>query len=661
MRILKWTALGAWLLLAVFALIVVAASTVAGRVGDVQTNDLRNWLPATADSTRAIDIAQTRFTSGEPENLLIVYARDSGITGQDRAAVAADSAALGGGQAPPSRDGKALLLLVPLTPDQLDEGTLPGVLDRVTKVVNDGLPDGLQTRLTGGPAAAADFDAAFDSLDVTVLAVTAGVVALLLLLTYRSPVLLLLPLIAVAAASRLANALVYLCAKHFGLVVDGASAGILTVLVFGAGTDYALLIISRYREELGRHENRYEAMRLALRQSLPPIAASAATVILALLTLTFAEMNSTRGLGPVAAIGIASAFVAMTTFLPAMLVLAGRWAFWPFAMRPSRVSWGFAARHPRPVWMATAVGLAALALVATGLTTAQSREDTFVTKPDSVAGFELLAAHYPAGASAPAMVYTPTGDVPAVSRALQQVPGVASVGQAEAGGAGWSRLPVTLADDPSGADARRTVARMRQAAPAAVIGGETAEKLDQDAAMDADLRLILPLILLVVLAVLIVLLRSLLAPLLLLASVVLSFGAALGASLLIFRALGFPNVEKTVLLNGFLFLVALGVDYTIFLMSRAREEVAAVGHREGVTRALAVTAGVITSAGVVLAATFSVLGLMPIVFMMQLGILVAVGVLLDTFVVRTLLVPGLALHIGPRVWWPHRVGTGMPD
>lgn len=667
MRLLKWPSLAAWILIAV------VASMFAGKVGDVETNDIRTWLPATSESTRALDLAEAQFAADEPANLLVVYARPGGLTDADRAAAQADAAALAGLAAGPvappipSDDGAALLLVVPLSPAQVAEETIPGVLADVREVVQEQLPEGLAARLTGGPAAAADFDAAFDSLDETLLMVTVAVVAVLLLLTYRSPVLLVLPLLAVGVASQLANGLIYLCARYLGLVVDGASAGILTVLVFGAGTDYALLLISRYREELRRHADRHEAMRLAMRQSLPAIAASAATVILSLLTLLVADMNSTRGLGPVAALGIASALLTMTTLLPALLVLVGRWAFWPLIPRYDPASapteaaglWqriaAFVARRARTVWVVTALLLAALTLGATGLSTSPAGAGAFVTKPESVVGFEQLAEHYPAGSGDPVEIYTPAATAAAVTAAVTGLRGVDHVQQTEESGA-WARIPVILADDPSGPQARDTVERIRDAAhaitPEALVGGATAQELDQDTTMDRDLRLIIPLILAVVLGVLILLLRALIAPIVLLASVVLSFGAALGASTLIYRAVGFPQVDKTVLLNGFLFLVALGVDYTIFLMTRAREEVAVLGHARGVPRALAVTGGVITSAGLVLAATFSVLTLMPIVFMMQVGVLVGVGVLLDTFVVRTLLVPGVILHVGRRSWWP---------
>jgi RND superfamily putative drug exporter len=324
------------------------------------------------------------------------------------------------------------------------------------------------------------------------------------------------------------------------------------------------------------------------------------------------------------------------------------------------------AAHARPVWIGTAAVLAGLALATTSLSTGLPQTASFVDPPDSVRAAALLAEHYPAGSAAPTDLFTPVGSAAAVRTAAVAVPGVASLDTGERSTSGqWVRIAVILADDPAGEAAQQTVARLRDAVHAvdagALVGGETAEQLDQDTTMDRDLALVIPLILLIVAGVLMVLLRAVVAALLLLVSVVLSFGAALGASALIFQALGHPTIDKSLLLNGFLFLVALGVDYTIFLMTRAREETALHGHRFGVPRALAVTGGVITSAGLVLAATFSVLTLMPLVFMMQLGVLVAVGVLLDTFVVRTLLVPALVLDTGRRSWWPSRLAAAAPS
>jgi RND superfamily putative drug exporter len=657
-----------WLVVAGWLVVVALATVVAGRIGDVETNDQRNWLPADAESTRALDLADRRFTADDPEYLLLLYVRGTGITDADREKARADAAALGdlGQVPPPVEEGTAILVRVPLTAGQAAEENVGPIVDRARDQVTGG-PAGLRTWVTGGPAVGADFEAAFDSLDTVLLLVTAAVVALVLLVTYRSPLLLLVPLACVGAAIALSQALVAASAEYGGLVVDGASASILTVLLFGAGTDYALLLISRYREELRHEPDRHVAMRHALARSVPAIAASGATVILALLALLLADMNSTRGLGPVAAIGIGSALLAMVTLLPAVLVICGRWVFWPAVPRvraeaaAARSGWvGVAngvARRPRTLWVGTAVVLAALTAGVATMSTGLPLSASFVTTPDSVRGMEELGRHFPAGSGSPTEVYTRPDRLPAVTAAVDRVAGVAEVGEPESSDNGaLVRVPVVLDADADSASARATVGDVRAAVhaadPAALVGGAAAEALDADTTMNRDLRVVLPVILVVVLLVLVVLLRAVVVPLLLLASVVLSFGAALGASALIFHLIGFPQVDNSLLLNSFLFLVALGVDYTIFLMTRAREETARIGHARGVPHALAVTGGVITSAGLVLAATFSVLAVLPLVFMMQLGIVVAVGVLLDTFVVRTLLVPALVLDVGPRSWWP---------
>nr|AEM44256.1 MMPL domain-containing protein [uncultured bacterium] len=664
----KWGTVALWLLLAL---------SLAGQGGEDSGSDT-DALPAGAESTKAVELADRDFPP-EPEQLLLVYARDSGITPADRAAATADAAALrpfAAGEIPPpipSGDGDALLVLVRLAPEHADSARIGDTLTTAREALAAGRPDGLDARVTGGAAASTDFSEAFNSVDTTLLVATVVVVAVLLLLTYRSPILLLIPLLSVALASQLASAVVTLLSKYGGLVADDISGGILTVLIFGVGTDYALLLISRYREELARHEDRHEAMRIALTRAVPAIAASAVTVILALLALTLAELNSTRGLGPIGAIGIACAFLVMTTLQPALLVLCGRWIFWPRAPRfqphgtvAKPGLWARAAgavsRHSRPIWLAAALLLAAASLGVTQLSTGLERSEAFVTKPDSVLGQELLAAHFPAGATGPSEVFAPAASAERVAAAARAVPGVAQVGTEDAmtsRSGDWVRYPVVLGDGPQTQAAEGTVDRLRAAVHdvdgAVLVGGTTAERLDVDAAMNRDLRLILPFTLLIVLAVLMVLLRAVVAPLLLLASVVLSFAAALGAAALVFHAIGHPTIDRVVLLYGFLFVVALGVDYTIFLMARAREETAALGHAKAVERALATTGTVIISAGLVLAGTFSVLSVMPIVFMVQIGVLVAIGVLLDAFVAASLLVPSLVTATGRRTWWPGRL------
>ncbi len=684
-----------WLVVAVWVVLVGGAAQFATKIGDVQNNDSSTWLPTGSESTRAVELAK-QFPGNDTVAAVVVYARDGGVTAADRAKATADRAALAKyasgqvGPVVPARDGAALLVSVPL---RAPAGASSGLLDSVTHIrdaVQANAPPGLAVKVTGMAGTIADFQDAFSGLDTTLLFVTIGVVALVLLITYRSPVLWLLPLLCAGVAGQLANAVVYLLARYAGLTVNGQSAGILTVLVFGAGTDYALLLVARYREELRRHTDRHAAMADALRRSLPALLASATTVALGMLCLLVAQMNNLRGLGPVAATGIVVAFVSMTTLLPALLVVFGRWLFWPFVPRfdASRTAAsggtptsGYAADHglwariagavgrrPRLVWTVAAVGLAALALGTTTLQGSAGQRGMFTHTPESVRGQELLTAHYPAGTSAPAEVYAKVGTEDAVAAAAAGIPGVARIESTQTAG-DRVRIRAVLAEDPGSRAAEQAVRDVRAAVHPvagadAVVGGPTASSLDSRDAVAHDERLIIPLVLLVVFCVLVLLLRAVVAPLLLLASVAVSFVAALGAAALLYHALGHPGIDLSLPLMGFLFLVALGVDYTIFLMTRAREEVAADpapdGHRRGVLRALAVTGGVITSAGVVLAATFSVLAVLPVVMMLQMGVLVTVGVLLDTLVVRTLLVPALALDVGRRAWWPGRLARPAP-
>jgi RND superfamily putative drug exporter len=670
----KWLILVAWLVL------IAGVGSFASKLSSVENNDARTWLAANAESTRAFDVANRAFGTGNQTPAVVVYVRNGGLIPADRIKVARDRLALARyasgavGPVVSSRDGQALLLSVPLTLDTNHPSRMTDQVKQIRGLVERGAPPGLQVQVTGPAGAYADVAGIFTGIDTTLLFATILVVALILLLTYRSPVLWLVPLLAVGLASQVASGLVYLLATHAGLLVNGESAFILTILAFGVGTDYALLLIARYREELRRHADRHHAMAEALRRSIPAILASATTVGLALLCLLAAELNNTRGLGPVAAVGVLAAFLTMSTLLPALLVILGRWLFWPFVPRyddahahadPAQDHglWGRIASavgtRPRPIWLATATVLGALALCATTLSTGLSLQDEFTHRVESVSGQALLAAHFPAGASAPADVYAHIPAAQQVLAAVRSTQGVARVQQPVRSG-GWVQLAADLTDPPSSAAARQTVERLRTVLHAlpgagALVGGPTATDLDTDSAAAHDETLVIPLVLAVVFLVLVVLLRALVAPLLLLAAAVLSYLGALGLSALLFQALGHPRIEQGLPLTGFLFLVALGVDYTIFLMTRAREEVARLGHARGVLRALAVTGGVITSAGIVLAATFSVGDVLPEVGFLQLSILVAVGVLLDTFVVRTLLVPALALEAKARFWWPARL------
>lgn len=664
----KFAVLALWLVLAA------AAGPLALKLTEVLDNDQLMSLPATAEAQVAADRAAAAFPQRNALVAVAVYVREAGLTAADRAKVDADRAAFaqyaeGGSVEPavPSADGKALLLSFLVAGDDTVQTDAVGpIKDRLAADV----PEGLRTALTGSAGAVDDIFDAFGGMDMMLLLVTGAAVALLLIVTYRSPILWLLPLIVVGIASQVASAVVYLLAKHAGLTVDFQSQNILTILVFGVGIDYALLLLARYREALRRYPDRHLAMAEALRRSLPAIAASAATVAVALLCLLAADMPSTRGLGPVGAVGIVAALAAMTTLLPAVIVLFGRWVFWPFVPRagqaPSRAGfWGTVAkgagRRPRLAWIGTVVVLGALTLGMGNLSVGLPGDESFTKEVGSITGLRLVEAHYPGGTTAPAEILataTTAGEIAAAARA---VPGVAEVAAAQPSADGqWVLIQATLTDQPESREAMSTVERLRSAVHAvpgskAVVGGDTAFALDTERVSERDTWVVLPLILAVVFVILVLLLRAAVAPLVILASVVLSFFAALGAAGLILDALGHPRLWAAVPLQSFLFLVALGVDYSIFLMTRAREEVAVRGHRHGMLHAMAVTGGVITSAGIVLAATFAALNVLPLVPSVQIGVIVCVGVLIDTLLVRTLLVPAFALDIGSRTWWPGRL------
>jgi putative drug exporter of the RND superfamily len=674
-RVTKWLVLVLWLALAGIL------SPLAAKLSGAGNNDAGAWLPRTAESTQALHRAKAAFPGSDRLVAVVVYARDTGLTDADRNTATGDRDAFaqyaqGGRVSPliPSADGKAVMVSFPLAGDGDD--AQQANIDKIKDAIAADRSAGLQTALTGPAGAVADIKDAFSGLDTTLVIATASVVALILLITYRSPLLWLVPLISVGIASQLASAVVYLLVKPLSLTVNGQSQGIMTVLVFGAGTDYALLLIARYREELRRHPDRHAAMRVALRRCFPAILASASTVVLGLLCLLATQMNNIRGLGPVAAIGVAAAFLAMTTLLPALLVVCGRWLFWPFVPRYSEQGarrdlaaehgiWGrvagLVARRPGRIWLGTAVVLGALAFGTLGLHTGVTNADIYTKAVGSVTGQNLINAHFPRGVAEPADILARAGTATQVETVAAEVRGVGQVQPPTTSADGqWVSIEAVLIDPPDTPAAQRTIDRLRAAVHAvpgaeALVGGPTAQQLDTATANAHDIRVAIPLILAVVLVILVLLLRAVVAPLLLVASVVLSFAAALGTATLVFHAIGHPRVDQGLPLLAFLFLVALGVDYTIFLMTRAKEEAGRSTHRTAVARALAVTGGVITSAGVVLAATFSVLAVLPLVEMLQMGIIVALGVLLDTLVVRTLLVPALTIQVGRRVWWPGRL------
>jgi putative drug exporter of the RND superfamily len=669
----KWAVLVFWLI------VVAVAGPLSGKLTGAEKNDAQAWLPAKAESTQVLKL-QSSIQSPNVFPAVVVYDRPSGLTAADRHKAIHDAAAFAGVPgsvrhriAGPffSADGKAAQTLVPVNLGSKGWNGATAAVDKLRTIAHSDA-GGLAVHIAGPLGSAADSAKSFSGIDTTLLFATLAVVIVLLLITYRSPGLWLLPVLTAGIALTSAEALIYLLAAHAGLTVNGQSAGILNVLVFGAGTDYALLLTARYREELRRHEDRHEAMAVALRRAGPAIIASAGTVILSLLTLTVAELNSTKGMGPVLAIGVGVALAAMITLLPALLVIFGRWIFWPVRPTygsPEPTSRGFWARvgrkvalRPRAVWVGTAVVLGVMALgltglKASGLTAAQSFAGHH---PDSVAGQQVLDKHFPAGVGQPVVVVGNPAASAQLRTALAGVHGITAVTPPLVHD-GHVFLEGTLTSAPDSHTAYATIDKVRSAVHAvpgahALVGGNTAVNLDVERAAAHDRDVIIPLILAVVFVILALLLRAILAPIMLIATVVLSFAAALGVSSLVFNhVFGFGGADTSFPLFVFVFLVALGIDYNIFLMTRVREEAKRHGARRGALIGLAATGGVITSAGVVLAGTFAVLGTLPITFLAEIGFAVAFGVLLDSIIVRSILVTALNLDIGSKVWWPSRL------
>ena len=606
------------------AALVLLAGPQAGKVGDVEENGPTSQLPRGFGST-LVEEELPSFGQSEIQPAAVVYERPSGLTDADRSAIEVDRSSFGA-RAVEGRpvtleyadDGSAALLVVPVDVST-DEGfDLVGVF---RDALESDHPAGLAAEVTGPPATMYDQVAVFDGLDTRLLLASAGVVVVLLLLTYRSPVLWLLPMLSIGVAMVLSQAMVYLLAKHADLPVDGQSGGIMPIMVFGVGTDYALLVISRYREELRRTDARLVALTTAVRRSLAPVLASAATVILGLGCLLLADMNSTRSLGAVCAVGVAGAAVSMLVTLPVLLGLTGRWVFWPFRptsgqdVATSSRGWGRVAdlvrARPRAVWACSALVLGGLALGSASIAHGATYEQQFRDPPGSVRGQAIVDRHFNPGETSPATVLADVASADAITSALAATEGVSSFGETRAVG-DRVLVPVVLADEPDSPAAAATIDRIRDRLAGlpdarAIVGGPTAQLVDVEDASMADLRVVVPSVLVVVLLVLLVLLRAVVASVLLLATVALTYLAALGLGSLALRAAGFEALDRSLPLLGFVFLVALGVDYTIFLMSRVREEVGRHGHAEGIRRGVVSTGGVITSAGLVLAATFAVL------------------------------------------------------
>ncbi len=708
-----WVMIVATLLLSIVVLGVFGS--MAGKLGGVQDNDIASWLPGDAESTEVIE-RTSEFASDDESPAIIAFVRDSGITAADVVAArdalmelqdfdenvvsAISPAALGLDPASQqtlatasesqitddlisrltSEDGAAIQLIVTYKiDDTAGFEELPDAIDEMREIVESHATGGLEGYVGGPLAFGADQATAFAGIDGILLLAALGVVVVMLLLTYRSPFLWLIPLFCGVLSVGAAEGVVYLLAKYADLTVNGQSAGILAVLVLGAGIDYALLLVARYREELRNFEHRIDAMSHAFRRAAPAIVASGLTVVIGLLCLSFAQMNSTAGLGPVTAAGIVVALLVMLIVLPLLLVVFGRWVFWPFVPRFGDVKaegsglWGrvgaTVAKRPRVVWVST---VALLGVACIGMTQLNSgvlaNADTFTKEQPSILADEVIAEHFPAGEGSPLQVVANASEAGAVAEALDGVAGLQPVPTAATDNPAESASGLVTGDvayfertldSASDTDAAyETVERARDAVRVidgadAQVGGISAISLDIQDASAADNRLIIPLILIVVLLVLGVLLRSIMAPVILLGTVVLSFGAALGISAVVFQQVfDFAGTDTSFPLFAFVFLVALGIDYNIFLMTRVREESIKLGTRRGALIGLAATGGVITSAGLVLAGTFSALATLPIVFLAQLGFVVALGVLLDTIIVRSVLVTALTLDVGRWMWWP---------
>ncbi|GAB1815734.1 MMPL family transporter [Mycobacterium sp. MUNTM1] len=663
-----------WLLALVTTLLGVAVMVVVG--GNAAAGQSPRSVPVAAPSAQ-VDALAKQFPGGDKAPLIVVVNRaDGGVLSPsdlaaaqaalDRVQAAAQPGANPAAPRMSSQDSRAALGVVPISAD-LSGLALGDAVGSLRTAAASGLPSDLQAHVTGGPAFGADIASAFTNANITLLAVTTAVVAMLLIATYRSPVLWLVPLLVVGFADRLAAAVGTAVASLTGLSFDGATSGITSVLVFGAGTNYALLLISRYRQELRRRSAHRGALRHAVRKAGPAIVASNATVVLALLTLLFASTPSTRSLGALAACGLVVAAISVLVILPPLLAVCGRRLFWPFIPHSGddetldSGGWHRVAEWVggRPALVA-AVAIAVLAALGAGLFGTRiglTQTEQFRVRADSVTGYTVVAEHFPAGLANPTLVVGPTDRAAPVQRAITSTPGVVSATESGRSGSGLTKWSVVIDAPPSSQRAFGIVAALRDSTRAAdphtLVGGADAQALDTRDAATRDRVLLIPAILAVILIVLYALLRSALAPPTLLAATILGALAALGmggwASLHVF---GFPALDNTTPLFAFLFLAALGVDYTIFLVTRAREEAARHGARGGMVRAVSATGGVITSAGIVLAAVFCVLGVLPLIVLTQLGIIVGLGILLDTFVVRMLVIPALFALIGDRIWWP---------
>jgi RND superfamily putative drug exporter len=660
-RAVPWLVLGLWI--AVLAL----TSPFASKLADVQRDRAVDYLPASADSTQVAKI-QDRLPGGETTRMVVVYHRDGGLTAADRATAADQIGEIASAhpltvrpEGVPSKDGATLMYPVASTEPGTDEEKRDQLVGDVRDIAQG--EDGLSVDVGGEGALATDASEVYNSLDGPLLYTTAAVVALLLILIYRSPFLWLVPLAVAGMADYLSMGVAYGLNQGFGTSVSGQSSGIMTILVFGAGTDYALLLVSRYREELRRVERPYDAMAAALKGCGPAVLASSGTVAAGLFCLLAADLNSSRGMGPLGTVGILCALAAMMTLLPAILVLLGRRVFWPLVPRygstPKVRRSLFAAmgssagRRPLTVLAGGAVLLGALALGALNLPGSLKQEDSFTSKPEAVTALETLGKAYPERGTQPISVIAPTDRADAALAEARDTPGVDSATRGRSGD-GWTELSVIAGSAPQSAGETATIKELRDRLDGSYVGGPSAQQLDMKDTNARDRLVVVPLVLASVLLILMALLRSVVAPLILVAAVVAVWGAALGIGGLVFGPVfGFEGTDPGLGLLSFVFLVALGVDYGIFLMHRMREEsLKGTEPAQAALIALRTTGGVIASAGLVLAATFAVLTSMPMLQLVELGFVIAVGVLLDTFLVRTYLVTSASVALRRKVWWP---------
>jgi RND superfamily putative drug exporter len=686
----------------VAALVLVAWLVVAGlggpyfgRLSEVTTQSATSFLPATAESTRVTELQQAFAQDSNPPAILVYHSPD-GLSPETQAKLRDQLAAIAkleGVQQTspliPSADRNAAGEPYALQAFVLLGGDPGDAVERI-RALNREQVGNVEAYVTGPAGQLADIRDAFSGIDGILLLVAVLAVLLILIVVYRSPVLPFVVLFSAIAALAGAIVAVFYMAQAGVIKLDAQAQGILFILVIGAATDYSLLLTARYREALLENESSLKALRVAWLGSVEPVLASGGTVIAGLLCLLFSDLNSNKAVGPVAASGIVFALLSALTLLPALLALLGRRAFFPSAPRyhaaPSH-GVGFwdgigraVANRPRVLWGATLAVLVVLALFvpqfrASGI----SQNDFILGASEARSGENVRAEYFVAGSGTPVIVMTSPEESDAVMAAVAKVPGVESVTPRAAGsgaptrpgesakpavvtvdGRSWVELQATLSYSEDSEEALDTVRTLRTAVraedPGALVGGGSAANLDTRDTARSDLFKIIPIVLLVITVVLVLLLRSILAPVLLVASTVISYLATLGVSALVFNHIfHFPGADPSVPLFGFVFLVALGIDYNIFLSSRIREEALAHGSREGVLRGLRLTGNVITSAGVVLAATFAALAVLPIIFMAQIAFIVSFGVLLDTFVVRSLLVPGLLYDLGGAVWWPWRL------